>query len=223
MRILVIEDEKSLAAALKALLEKRGYAVDTVHDGAEAVKRLELYSKDYDLVVLDWILPQRSGQEILQHMRRGGMTVPVLMLTGKYSVADRVAGLRAGADDYLIKPFSPNELIARIEALLRRPAAVLQPKLQMGNLVLDPQNFKAWCDGREVKLTLKEFSLLEYLMRNPNRVLDREQIFTHLWDFNNNALSNVIDVHVYSLRKKISVRKKNMIETVKGVGYRLNV
>lgn len=223
MKILIVEDDKNLANSLKVYLEKKGYTADFVLDGETGERRLELYHDDYDLAIVDWMLPKKTGDEVVKSVREKGMTVPILMLTAKDSVMDKITGLNVGADDYLAKPFSNEELLARVRALFRRPRVALPIKLSAGELMLDTTNRKVFLGGKEIELTLKEFALLEYFLRNPNRVLNREQIFNHLWDFSSNAMSNVIDVHIYFLRKKIGMGYEKLIETVPGVGYRLKV
>jgi len=224
MRVLIIEDNEIFAKSLKQLLEKEGYSVDLVSDGDAGQRRIELYHKEYDLVILDWMLPEKDGTEVLKNIRAEGIAIPILMLTARDTVEDKVLGLGKGADDYLAKePFYSEELLARMKALLRRPKEILTPQLHARDLTLDPVSRKSFYSGKELRLTLKEFVLLEYFMRNPNKVLSREQIFSHAWDFASNAMSNVIDVHIHSLRKKICGEKGNKIlESVPGVGYRLN-
>lgn len=221
MRILIIEDDKALAESLKIFLEKKGFAADTVFNGEDGEQRAELYGPDYDLIILDRMLPQKSGDEVLRALKEKGISVPVLMLTGKGSVQDRVDGLSMGADDYLIKPFDVSELLARVQAVLRRPKKVLPGILRVEDIELDPAKRRVQKGGREIKLTLKEFALLEYLMRNPDRALNREDMFNHVWDFASNALSNVIDVHMHNLRKKLGRDGVRIFETIPGIGYRL--
>jgi DNA-binding response OmpR family regulator len=222
MRILIIEDEEKLARSLKRGLESDGYTVDYVLDGDAGQRRLELYGKDYDLVILDLMMPKKDGFEVCRNIRAHNITTPILVLTARESTDDKVRALDAGADDYLVKPFSVEELRARMRALLRRPEQVLPTELHVGSLVLNPATRKVLNNGEEVALTLKEFNLLEYFMRNPGRVLTREQIYDNLWDFVSNSFSNVIDVYVKNLRQKIGNDERGTIlETVRGVGYRL--
>lgn len=224
MRILIIEDDQSLAQTLKTFLEKRGFAADYVNDGEAGEKRLELYHKDYDLVILDRLLPQRSGDEILQTLRSKNISIPVLMLTAKIDLSDKISGLEKGADDYLGKPFDHEELLARIRALLRRPEKLTPARLNIKGITLDAGSRKVFRGEKEIKFTPKEFALLEFLMRNPGRALNREEIFNHVWDFLDNSLSNIIDVHMHSIRRKLGRdRGQEVIETVPGIGYRLNV
>jgi DNA-binding response OmpR family regulator len=220
MRILLVEDEVVLAKSLKKALEKEGFAVDYVTDGEAAERRIRLYQKEYDAIILDLMLPKKDGLEICRDMREAGIKNPVLVLTARGDTDDKVNALNAGADDYLVKPFSLEELIARIRALLRRPEAVLFPKLEVRGLTLDPVSRKVKWHDREVDLTVKEFALLEYLLRHPNQVISRNQILDHIWDFEFDSFSNVVDVHMKNLRKKINGHE-DIIETVRGIGYRI--
>lgn len=224
MKILIVEDDERLALALKQGLEKEGFAADFVLDGEAGQRRIENYHNDYNLVILDLMLPKKDGFTVLRNIRKKKITVPVLILTAKDATDDVVFGLEGGADDYLVKPFSPKELFARIRALLRRPKESLPVELKAKNLILNAGTKKVFRGGREIPLTLKEFSLLEYLMRHPNQVISREQILFNLWGFDFDSFSNVVDVHVKNLRKKVDYRKQDkMIETVRGMGYRLKV
>ena len=222
MRILIIEDEEKLAQSLKKGLEKEGYAVDYVLDGEAGERRLEMSFKDYDLVVLDLMLPKKDGFEILRTIRKEEITTPILVLTARDATDDKVMALNEGADDYLVKPFSFEELSARVRALLRRPEQSLPAELKLKDLTLNISSRKAFRKGKEIVLTLKEFGLLEYLMRHPNQVLTREQILDHLWDFAFDSFSNVVDVHIKNLRKKIdSDHNEKLLETIRGVGYKI--
>jgi len=224
MRILVIEDEEKLAQSLKKGLERSGYAVDYLLDGEAGERRLEVSHGDYDLIILDLMLPRKNGFEVCQSVRARGITTPILILTARDMMNDKVNALDAGGDDYLVKPFSFDELLARIRALLRRPVAGLTAELCVADITLKPASREVTRGGKKVALTLKEFELLHYLMRHPGEVLNREDIYTHLWDFADNSLSNTIDVHVKNLRKKLGDHDhhdKKLVETVRGVGYRL--
>lgn|SRR3989338_5241434 len=222
MRILIVEDEEKLAKSIKTGLEKEGYAADYVLDGEAAETRIELHHSDYDLVLLDLMLPKRDGFTVCQNIRKLKLSIPVLVLTAKVDVNDKITALNFGADDYLVKPFAFDELLARIRALLRRPTETLPTELKVKNLSLNVATRQALRNGKELNLTLKEFNLLEYLMRHPNQVLTREQILAHLWDFDYNSFSNVIDVHIKNLRKKINGNgHEKLLETIYGVGYRL--
>jgi len=223
MKILIVEDNEIFAESLKQFLEREGFAVDYVLDGAKGLLRIQLSHAEYDLVILDWMLPQKDGPQILAEIRASKINIPVLMLTARNAVDDKVEGFGKGADDYLAKePFYPAELLARVKALLRRPREALPAKLQAGPLALDPVSRKVTRDGKEIKLTLREFALLEYLMRNPDRAINREQIWDHVWDFAANAMSNAVDVHIHNLRKKLGQEGGKLLETIPGIGYKLN-
>jgi DNA-binding response OmpR family regulator len=222
MRILVIEDEEKLAESLKRGLEKSGYAVDCLFDGEAGERRIEVSHQDYDLVILDLMLPKKNGFDVCKGVRARGITVPILILTARDMTNDKVGALDSGADDYLTKPFSFNELLARIRALLRRPAGALGNELTVGELILKPAEREVYRDGKKIDLTLKEFELLHYIMRHPGEVLNREDIYVHLWDFADNSMSNTIDVHIKNLRKKLGDKENGkLVETIRGVGYRL--
>lgn len=223
MRILIVEDEAAIAQAVKKMLEHEGFAVDWIADGNEARQRISLYRKEYDLVLLDLMLPGISGYDICRSVREDGVEMPILILTARDLVHDKVSLLDTGADDYLVKPFSFEELFARIKALLRRPKEVLPVALSVGTITLDTKTRKVSFRKKILELTTKEYALLEYLMRHPDEVIDRERIMDHLWGFEFDSFSNVVDVHIKNLRKKLDPRKgKNILETVRGVGYRLN-
>ncbi len=222
MRILVVEDEEKLADALVAGLTKYGYAVDSIGNGQKALDRIVLNHMDYDLVILDLMLPDMDGLEITRNMREVNITTPILVLTARDEMENKVNLLTSGADDYMIKPFSFEELNARIKAIFRRPQNSLLPALVIGDIELDSASMKVRKRGQEIPLTLKEFVLLEYFMRNPNKVVNREELLSHLWDFNYSSFSNVVDVHVKNLRKKLEPRGDDwVLETVRGIGYRL--
>lgn len=222
MKIILIEDEEKLARTLKKGLEQEGYAVDCFFDGQTGQLQIEINHEDYDLVILDIMLPKTSGIEVCKNIRNQGISLPVLMLTAKDSMEDKVIGLDSGADDYLIKPFAFEELLARIRALLRRPNNLLPAVLEVKDLVLNPATKKVYRDSQEILLTTKEFSLLEYFMRNAGQVLTREQILNRLWDFGFDSFSNIVDVHIKNLRKKIDHgNPEKLLQTVRGAGYRL--
>lgn len=222
MRILVVEDEPKLASVISKGLTMSGYAVDTIADGQEAFTRILVHAKDYDLVLLDLMLPTKSGLEICTELRAENVTVPIVVLTARSETEHKVELLLAGADDYMVKPFSFEELLARIQAVLRRPTSTVPTKLVVGDIELDPVAYRVTKEGKEVPLTLKEFRLLEYFMRRPNEVVDREDLLAHLWDFNYEAFSNVVDVHVKNLRNKLDAKNgPSIFETIRGVGYRL--
>ncbi len=224
MRLLVVEDEPKLAAIIQKGLEAKGYAVDTIGDGAEAYTRIQVHHKDYDLILLDLMLPNKSGTEICKEVREAGVTTPIVILTARTETEHKVELLLAGADDYMVKPFSFDELLARIQAILRRPTESLPLTLTAGELELDTVGHTVHKAGEEIPLTLKEFRLLEYFMRHPNQVINREDLLTHLWDFNYEAFSNVVDVHIKNLRQKLDPKDgSSLFETIRGIGYRLRV
>ena len=224
MRILVIEDEPKIARAVADGLGSAGYEVVVADTGEGGF--FQLLSQPCDLVVLDWMLPGRSGIEILETIREQGRTTPVLLLTAKDAVEDRVRGLDAGADDYLVKPFAFPELEARIRALLRRAPAGTQDALAVGPLELDVQTRRVTRDGRDVQLTLREFDVLRYLMRHAGHIVSREMLAKDVWEETARAtpLDNVIDVHMARLRKKLDPNpEERLIETIRGVGFVLRV
>jgi DNA-binding response OmpR family regulator len=224
MKILLVEDDVALNSSLKASLEGAGYVVTAFIDGLEGERHIGINSIDYDLLILDWMLPGKSGVDICKTARDRGMTLPVLMLTGKDSTSDKVDALDAGADDYLTKPFSLDELLARVRALLRRPKTSLPTELRAADLVINTSTRKVFRDDEEIPLTLKEFNILEYLARHPNQVMTRDDVIDHVWDYNYSSLSNIMDVHINNLRKKLNKKgKENCIETVRGIGYRFKV
>ena len=220
MRVLVVEDEVRMAALLRRGLSEEGYAVDVAGDGPEAVWRATEFS--YDAVVLDVLLPGIDGFEVCRRLRDGGCWVPVVMLTARSDVADRVRGLDAGADDYLAKPFSFAELCARLRALIRRGAPERPAVLEAGDLRLDPAGRRAWRGETELDLSAREFALLDFLLRHAGRVVTRTMILEHVWDVAFDPTSNVVDQYVAYLRRKID-RPFGVaqLETVRGAGYRL--
>lgn len=225
MRILIVEDEEKLAKSIARGLTQSGYAADYLLDGESAERRIELYHKDYDLIILDLMLPGKNGFEVCKSMRAKNITTPVLILTARDAPGDKVSALDSGGDDYLVKPFSFEELLARIRALLRRPHQALGTDLQIRDILLKPAEREVYRGGNKLDLTLKEFELLQYLMRHAGEVVSREDIYVHLWDFATNSLSNIIDVHIKNLRKKLGdvgdESKEQILETIRGVGYRL--
>ena len=220
MRILVVEDEPSLAEAVAEVLRDEAYAVDVATCGAAADELKGV--NEYDLVILDWTIPAPSGIELLRKWRGAGDDTPVLMLTGRADVADRVGGLDTGADDYLTKPFSFDELLARARSLLRRRARPLVPALTAGDLVMDRSGHAVRVAGQLVDLSPTEFAVLEYLLTRKGQVVSRTELSEHAWDDSFDPLSNVIDVIVYRLRRKIDGgREEKLLQTLKGVGYLL--
>jgi heavy metal response regulator len=222
MRILLVEDDRKVASFIRKGLAEEGYAVDVAPDGemglAMGLDRL------HDVIVLDVMLPQKPGFQVLRELRQAKVATPVLLLTARDAVEDKVQGLDAGADDYLTKPFAFAELLARVRALLRRGKAAQAPVLQAADLVLDPATRTVKRGAEAIPLTNREFALLEYFLRNPGRVLTRTMIAEHVWDYSFDAGTNVIDVYVNYLRKKIDAgREPKLIHTVRGVGYVLKV
>lgn len=220
MRILVVEDNHRLNSSLVASLTHEGYSVDSAYDGQEGQDLAEITA--YDLIILDILLPQKDGLEVCRDLRRRRIHTPILLLTARDSVDDRVQGLDSGADDYLVKPFAMRELCARLRALLRRQQPSKQGRLEMGNLVIDPIVHTVEREGRPIDLTPKEFALLEYLMYHPNQVVTREMIEQHIWNYDFECESNVIDVYIRRLRRKIDDPfSSKLLTTVRGIGYRL--
>ena len=218
VRILVVEDEKKVASFIKKGLEEEGYAVDVAADGEEGLT-LGL-TRVHDLIILDIRLPRMDGLRVLQALRHDSVTIPVLLLTVRATIEDKVLGLDAGADDYLTKPFAFQELVARVRALLRRRTEAEPTVLRIGDLRLDPARRTVTRGDEKVDLTPREFALLDYFMRNPGRVLTRTMIAEHVWDYSFDTSTNVIDVYVNYLRKKVDAgREPKLLHTIRGVGY----
>jgi heavy metal response regulator len=218
MRLLVVEDEKKLAGFIRKGLEEEGYAVDVAPDGETGLDMA--LDGVHDLILLDIQLPRKDGLAVLRDLRRMKVATPVLLLTVRATIEDKVLGLDSGADDYLTKPFAFEELVARVRALLRRRSGVREPVLRAGDLTLDPARRTVYRGDDRIELTAREFSLLDYFMRNPGRVLTRTMITEHVWDYNFDPMTNVVDVYVNYLRKKIDVEgKPRLIHTVRGAGY----
>ena len=218
MRVLIVEDEKKVAGFIKKGLEEETFAVDVAHDGEEGFHMGE--QNQYDLIILDLMLPVMDGIEVLSELRKQKVTTPILLLTAKDAVEDKVLGLNKGADDYLTKPFAFSELLARVRVLLRRGKTETKTVLQVGDLSLDLVSHKVKREDEEIELTGKEYSLLEYFMRNTGKVLTRTMIAEHVWDYNFDTFTNVIDVYVNHLRKKIDKNySKKLLHTLRGVGY----
>jgi DNA-binding response OmpR family regulator len=224
MRILLVEDEVKLAEVTKKGLEMKGFTVDWIDNGEKARTRILLYKNEYDLVLLDLMLPDVDGATICHDVREAGVMTPIIMLTARDETEFKVNLLNSGADDYVTKPYSFDELIARIQAVLRRPDATLPGSLIVRDIELDPTKHSVSKKGEPVALTLKEFSLLELFMRHPNEALPREEILDHVWSFDFPGFSNVLDVHMKNLRKKLDDYgdADPLFETIRGVGYRLN-
>ncbi len=222
MKVLIVEDEEKLAIGLKSGLEHEGFTADYLTDGEKAETRIRTCRGDYDVIILDLMLPIKNGFEVCEDVRRAGVTLPILILTARDTIEDKVLALNSGADDYLVKPFSFDELVARLHALLRRPRETLPGELRAYDLTLNPVTREVYRGDERIDLTLKEFELLQYLMRHPNHVMGREDIFAHIWDFADTSLSNVIDVHIKNLRRKLDEKHdRKLLETVRGIGYTL--
>jgi len=218
MRLLVVEDEAKVASFVKKGLEAENYAVDVAGDGEEGLHMA--ITEDYDVILLDILLPKLNGFEVLRRLRERNVRTPVIMLTARAELDDRVRGLDLGADDYLVKPFAFEELLARVRALLRRRSQAVGPIIRVGPLALDPVARSVAANGHPVELTGKEYALLEYLMRNEGTVCTRAMIAQHVWDINFDTYTNLIDVFINHLRKKLQPHGcDRMIQTVRGVGY----
>lgn len=222
MKLLVVEDEHKIANAIKQGLEQESYAVDVAYDGDQGL--VNALNEDYDLMILDRMLPgSTDGIGICTQVRQKGIHTPILLLTAKDQINDRVVGLDSGADDYLIKPFAFEELLARIRALLRRPKDTANPILRVKDLSLDPASFDVKRHDKSITLSKREFALLEYLMRNKGRILSKQNIINHVWDFDADVLPNTVEVYMGYLRQKIDKPFKggDLIHTVRGFGYRI--
>ncbi|HCM37080.1 MAG: Two component transcriptional regulator, winged helix family [Candidatus Gottesmanbacteria bacterium GW2011_GWB1_43_11] len=222
MRILLIEDETKLAASLKKALTTESYAVDIVNDGESGYETAAV--EPYDLIILDLGLPKMDGVTVCQKLRQEKITTPILMLTARDATHNKIQGLDSGADDYLVKPFDFEELLARIRALLRREQVQPEPVLQIDSLRLDPAAHTVTRGDRDIALSAKEYALLEYLMRHPKQILSKTQILEHVWDMDTDPFSNVVDVYIGYLRNKIDrayPKEPPLIHTVKGLGYKL--
>lgn len=219
MRLLLVEDDKRLSEALVFILKQHNFLVDVAYDGISGQEIAQ--GGIYDLIILDRMLPQKDGVSVLRELRRNGVSTPVLLLTARDAVEDRVEGLNAGADDYLIKPFATEELLARIRSLLRRPPATLQgDQLRVGGLVLNPYVGEASMGDKVFRLTAKESQLLEYLMRNRGQILTKDQIINRVWGYDADIEANAVEIYVHFLRKKLrQVGSGIIIETVRGIGY----
>ena len=220
MRILIIEDDYHLNQSLKKSLVEEGYATDSVYDGVEGEEYAR--STSYDAIILDVMLPRKDGIAVCRVLRQHHITTPILMLTARDAIEDRVQGLDSGADDYLIKPFALHELLARLRALFRRTSPHKNGVLVVGEVILNPATHEVTRAGERIKLNAKEFALLEYFMRHPNQVLKREMIENHIWSYDFIIASNVVDVYVRRLRRKLDDPFEiKLLETVYGAGYRL--
>lgn len=222
MRILVTEDEHRIANAIKKGLMQEGYAVDVTYNGEDGFDLAS--TEDYDLLILDIMLPGLDGISICKELRKNQIHTPILILTARGQIQDKVDGLDSGADDFLTKPFAFEELLARIRALTRRPKISLNTILKVQDLTLDPKQYEVMRGGKSIQLSSKEFSLLKYLMRNANKILTKDQIMAHVWDYNADILPNTVEVYIRNLRNKIDLPYKNktpLIKTVRGFGYKL--
>lgn len=224
MRILIVEDEKKIADSIKKGLTQEAFAVDAAYDGETGFDLAS--TEDYDVIILDLMLPKLDGLEICRRLRKNQVASPILMLTAKGQLDDKIEGLNVGADDYLIKPFAFAELLARIRALARRPKDALGSELIVEDLCLDTINYDVTRDGHRIQLSKKEFALLEYLLRNKNRILNKDQIINHVWDYEADVLPNTVEVYIGYLRNKIDKPfkdKPRLIHTVRGFGYKAGV
>lgn len=220
MTILVVEDEHKITRFIQRGLEMEHFTVDVAYDGEEALNKIEV--NGYDLIILDLMLPKKDGIEVCKEIRAKKIDTPIIMLTARDTVEDRIRGLDEGADDYVVKPFAFGELLARIRALLRREKTVKRTKLQIADLVLDPATHEVTRNGNPIQLTSKEYRLLDYLMRRPGQVCTRTMIGEHIWGYNFVDNSNVIDVTISNLRKKIdSGQSLQLIQTIRNVGYKI--
>ena len=220
-KILLVEDESKIANAVARGLKYEGFEVSIASDGEEAL----ILGKDeeFDCIVLDRMLPLKEGVEVCKELRESNIKTPIIMLTAKSGVNDKIEGLDAGADDYLAKPFSLDELLARIRALLRRPNVILNEEIKVGDLVLNTTTFEAKRNGKTIILSKKEYDLLEYLMRNANKTISKEKIINHVWDFDSDILPNTVEVYMGYLRNKIDkpFKDKKILQTVRGFGYKI--
>ena len=221
MKILIIDDEVKLAKIIKEYLELERFRVDLAFDGKEGLEKISV--RDYDLIILDLMLPEIDGFKVCRRLRSNKNQVPIIILTARETIDDRVRGLNLGADDYLIKPFDLEELVARIHALLRRKKEILPPLLKIGSLELNPAAHEIKKDNKVIHLTATEYDLLEYLMRHSNRVVTRKEILNQIRNSDFTASSNIIDVYIRYLRRKIDDKQNKIIKTIRGVGYKVNV
>ncbi len=222
MRVLVVDDDRRLCNIVRRGLVEEAYAVDVAYDGEEGEYMAEV--SPYDLIILDIMMPKKDGIQVCEELRARRINTPILMLTAKDTVDDRVRGLDAGADDYMVKPFSFNELLARARALMRRESMTKSPELEVGDLVLNTQTREVRRGDRTIELTTKEYVILEYFMRHPNAVVTRTMLEEHAWDYDFDSVSNLVDVYIRRLRRKLDDdERESLLQTVRGAGYRLKV
>ena len=224
MRILVIEDEHKIANSIKKGLEQESYAADVAYTGTDGYDLAS--TEDYDLIILDLLLPEMDGVNVCKSLREQNIHIPILILTAKGQIGDKVEGLDAGADDYLTKPFAFEELLARARALTRRPKNSTGTVLKVDNLALDTTSFEVKRSGQKIQLSSKEFSLLEYLLRHPNQTLTKDQIISHVWNYDADILPNTVEVYIGYLRNKIDkpfAKNPTLIHTVRGFGYKIGI
>lgn len=224
MRILIVEDEHRIAQAMKKGLEQELYAVDVVYTGDDGYDMAS--TEEYDLIILDRLLPEMDGIEICAKLRKEQIHIPIIMLTAKGQIHDKVEGLNSGADDYMTKPFAFVELLARVRALTRRKKSEVRPVLSVDGLTLDTTTYEVRREGKLIQLSNKEYSLLEYFMRNPNMVLTKDQIIGHVWNYDADILPNTVEVYMRNLRNKIDLpfkKSKPLLNTVRGFGYKIGV
>lgn len=222
MKILLVEDEHKIANSIKQGLEQERFVVDVAYDGTTGYDLAS--EEEYDLIILDRLLPGIDGTTICQNLRKKGNHTPILMLTAKSQLNDKLEGFESGVDDYLTKPFAFEELLVRIRALTRRPKQFTNSKLTIGTLTLDTVSYEVYRSGEQINLSAKEFSLLEYLMRNPNKIVNKDQIIQHVWNYDANILPNTVEVFIGYLRNKIDkkfAKEKPLIHTVRGFGYKM--
>jgi DNA-binding response OmpR family regulator len=222
MKILIVEDEHRIANTIKKGLEQERYAVDVAYDGTEGYDLAA--SEPYDLILLDLMLPGMDGLTICRKLRKNAIHTPIIMLTAKGQIQDKITGLDSGADDYVSKPFSFEELLARLRALARRPKTTTDATLSVGELILDPHAFRVTRAKKEIQLTSREFTLLEYLMRNKGKILSKDQIIAHVWNYEADILPNTVEVYMKKIRNKVDepfANKKPLIQTIRGFGYRI--
>lgn len=222
MKLLVVEDEHRIATAIKKGMEQEHYVVDVAFDGSEGFDLAS--TESYDAIILDLMLPNMDGITICKNLRKDGKHTPILMLTAKGQLADKIEGFESGADDYLTKPFAFEELLARIRALTKRPKQMTDSILTLADLTLHPETYEVTRGKKLIQLSSKEFSLLEYMMRHPNTVLTKDQIIAHVWEYSSDILPNTVEVYMKNLRAKIDVpfaAKKPLIQTVRGFGYKI--